>query len=99
MAFFASPAKKWLKNALEERAARAGVAKKGEERKEGEGLRGVKRAGSTDSLREPVLGLPSDPQREIDDAINEIRGEIEEKRRLMGIQAERVRNQAKASLS
>lgn len=102
MAFFASPAKATLKRKLEDRAARAGVVVK---KKDGGGSRGrgdgaakgrdgggdASRNTSADSLREPLLGIASDPQGELDDAINEIRGEIEEKRRLAGVEAERVR--------
>lgn len=99
MAFFASPAKKFLKSKLEERAARAGVG--GAARGRGAEAKGddAHRNASADSLREPLLGISSDPQGELDDAINEIRGEIEEKRRLAGIEAERVRQRAKAKAS
>lgn len=95
MAFFASPAKKYLKSKLDERAARAGVVKKDEPRKAGE----MHRSASTESLREPLLGISSDPQQELDDAINEIREEIEEKRRLAGVEAERVRQRAKGKVN
>ena len=110
MAFFASPAKPMLKKKLEARAARAGVVKRDDRRERKDGQQGEKegdgekedkmymhRNASADSLREPLLGMPSDPQQELDDAINEIRGEIEEKRRLAGVQAERVRQRVKAA--
>lgn len=101
MAFFASPAKGYLKRTLEERAARAGVVKRDDGgRGRGEGREGEEyRNTSTDSAREPLLGISSDPQRELDEAINDIKGEIEEKRRLAGIEAESVRQRAKGKVS
>ncbi|KAK3357450.1 MBOAT, membrane-bound O-acyltransferase family-domain-containing protein [Lasiosphaeria hispida] len=78
MAFFASPAKPQLQRILEQRAAKAsggsadGVPKR----------QGLPRTISADSLtsREPVLGLPQDPQLELDEAISEIRAEMEARR-------------------
>lgn len=78
MAFFASPAKAYLKRSLAERAAKAvGAAKV-------EGREGLHRVDSTDSLTgrrdEIMLGLPSDPERDMDEAIAEVRGEIGRRR-------------------
>ncbi|OTA97692.1 hypothetical protein M434DRAFT_391624 [Hypoxylon sp. CO27-5] len=70
MAFFASPAKKQLRQMLEQRTREAGVK--------------MVRSASTDSLtgrgREPVLGLSADPARDIDEAIRELREEVEKAR-------------------
>lgn len=65
MAFFASPAKQLLKKHLEERQGKAGAK--------------LTRSLSQDSLsgREPVLGVSADPQREIDEAMEEIKAEVE----------------------
>lgn len=70
MAFFASPAKAHLRKVLEARAKAAGGG-------------GLVKSPSTDSLAaggrraEPVLGMSDDPARDIDEAVQEIRGEIE----------------------
>lgn len=37
----------------------------------------VGRTVSTDSVRPPVLGLPNDPERDFDEAVQEIKAEIE----------------------
>jgi lysophospholipid acyltransferase len=37
----------------------------------------VGRTTSTDSVRPPVLGLPNDPERDFDEAVQEIKAEIE----------------------
>ncbi|KAI0840486.1 MBOAT family protein [Hypoxylon sp. FL0890] len=70
MAFFSSPAKAHLRKALEQRTRQAGVK--------------MVRSISTDSLtgkgQEPVLGLSADPGRDIDEAIREIREEVEKAR-------------------
>ncbi|KAL3291511.1 mboat family protein [Colletotrichum asianum] len=65
MAFFASPAKQLLKKHLEERQGKTGAK--------------LTRSLSQDSLsgREPVLGVSADPQREIDEAMEEIKAEVE----------------------
>ncbi|XXG96711.1 CAAX prenyl protease [Hypoxylon texense] len=69
MAFFASPAKASLRKALDKRSQEAGVR--------------LVRSVSSDSLaqsgrgQEPVLGLSADPGRDIDEAIQELRGEVE----------------------
>ncbi|KAL7627132.1 Lysophospholipid acyltransferase [Parahypoxylon ruwenzoriense] len=68
MAFFASPAKAHLRRLLDKRTQEAGVR--------------LKRSTSTESLsgargQEPVLGLSADPGRDIDEAIQEIREEVE----------------------
>lgn len=98
MAFFASPAKKFLKKKLEERAAKAGVGKKEESERDGkEGQKAgmyVNKSANNSTDRIPLLGISSDPQQELDDAINEIKEGIEEKRRLAGVEALRVRERA-----
>ncbi|KAK3944715.1 putative O-acyltransferase [Diplogelasinospora grovesii] len=91
MAFFASPAKLYLKKQIEARAAKAGVELKSTpaitptDRKPGVGDRGeLPRTVSTDSIsssREPLLGLSQDPQRELDEAISEIKAEMEARKR------------------
>lgn len=64
MAFFASPGKTFLKKKLEARQAHAGVK--------------LTRTASQDSItgREPVLGLSADPQKDLDEAVDEIRAEV-----------------------
>ncbi|XDG01205.1 hypothetical protein ABKA04_000820 [Annulohypoxylon sp. FPYF3050] len=70
MAFFASPAKKQLRAMLEKRTKDVGAK--------------YVRSASTDSVtgrgREPVLGVSEDPGRDIDEAIQEIRVEVERAR-------------------
>lgn len=39
------------------------------------------RSASTESIQEPTLGLPSDPFKEFDDAVQEVKSEIESRRR------------------
>lgn len=69
MAFFASPAKQMLKKQLEQRQGKAGAK--------------LTRTLSQDSLsgREPVLGVSADLQREIDEAMEEIKAEVEARQR------------------
>ncbi|KAI0013946.1 MBOAT-domain-containing protein [Xylariaceae sp. FL0662B] len=69
LAFFASPAKAHLRTRLEQRRAPTAAA-------------GLSRTASSDSIsgrprQEPVLGLSSDPGRDIDEAFQEIREEVE----------------------
>ncbi|KAI2630605.1 MBOAT-domain-containing protein [Hypoxylon sp. NC1633] len=67
MAFFASPAKAYLRKMLEKRTRDAGVR--------------LVRSVSTDSItgkaQEPILGLSADPGRDIDEAFQELREEVE----------------------
>lgn len=70
MALFASPpARAVLRSKLEEHNARAGVK--------------LKKSASTDSLtgREPVMGLSADLERDLDEAVQELRTEIEARQR------------------
>ncbi|KAJ2893979.1 putative O-acyltransferase [Zalerion maritima] len=72
MAFFASPAKAILKKKAEERAAKAAGKGRPSHR--------LVRTSSTDSItndRLPVLGVMDDPQQELDDAVKEIRSDLE----------------------
>lgn len=74
MAFFASPAKAYLRRALEKRAREAGAR--------------LVRTSSSDSIAggkrpEPVLGL-GDPVKDIDEAIQEIRAEVEKRKATEG---------------
>jgi hypothetical protein len=64
MAFFASPAKVYLRKTLEKRNRPY-----------------LQRTVSQETMHPPSLGLPNDPGREIDDAIEEIRGEIQARQR------------------
>jgi lysophospholipid acyltransferase len=81
LAIFASPAQQTLRRQLEVRAANAGVVKK-------EDRNTLSRTNSTDSVHEhPVHGLSSDPQREIDEMVGELRSEV--KRRQTAIAAAR----------
>lgn len=65
MVFFASPAKKGLKKRLEDRQPKNGTR--------------LTRTLSQDSIsgREPVLGVAADPQREIGEAMEEFKAEVE----------------------
>ncbi|KAL6231735.1 hypothetical protein BDW75DRAFT_219366 [Aspergillus navahoensis] len=65
LAFFSSPAKGFLNKKLKSRADRPKVV----------------RSTSTESLQEPTLGLPNDAVKEFDDAVQEIRSEIESRRK------------------
>ena len=70
MAFFASPqGKAILKKRLEDRQARSGVK--------------LARTPSQDSIasREPIMGLSSDPQQDIDDVVAELRAEVAARQR------------------
>lgn len=68
MAFFASPAKPFLIRKLKER--NKGALKSGEDEKRKE------------NGEHPIMGmgLPSDPAREVDEAVREIREEVERRR-------------------
>ncbi|KAK4044054.1 MBOAT, membrane-bound O-acyltransferase family-domain-containing protein [Parachaetomium inaequale] len=81
MAFFASPAKKFLKNKMEKRNADAGVGVNGDAGRPGNGR--LSRSASSDSLasRTPVMGMPQDLEKEFDDAMSEIRAFEAEKRK------------------
>lgn len=67
--FFSSPAKKALRGKLEQRQTRPGVQ--------------MTRTLSQDSFvgREPVLGVAQDPEREIDEAVQELKADLEGLRR------------------
>ncbi|KAK0621305.1 MBOAT, membrane-bound O-acyltransferase family-domain-containing protein [Bombardia bombarda] len=105
MAFFASPAKPYLRRALEQRAAKAGVVPVDKKTAttttgttastEGSGSTltverpggDMRRSLSTDSVsssREPMLGLSQDPERELDEALSELRAEMESRRAELG---------------
>ena len=83
MAFFASPAKKFLKNKMEKRNAAAGVGANGDAGRRGNGNGNLSRSASSDSLasRTPVMGMPQDLEKEFDDAMSEIRAFEAEKRK------------------
>lgn len=70
-AFFMSPAKAFLVRRLDERAGT------------GTGRAGLKRSASQESVggREPVLGLPAEPQRDLDELVGEVKREIEARQR------------------
>lgn len=69
-AFFASPAKSYLKKQIEARAAKAN------------GGKAVKESVSTDvQSQQPVLGLPPDPEGDFEEVVREIRDEIEMRHR------------------
>lgn len=67
-AFFASPAKAFLANKVHERAGKP---------------QELKRVHSAESLagKEPVLGLPPDPQAELEELVGEVKREVEQRRR------------------
>ncbi|EER28995.1 lysophospholipid acyltransferase [Coccidioides posadasii str. Silveira] len=66
LAFFASPGKKFLVKKLDAR---------------NKGLAAGRRDEKKEPAQPPTLGLPDDPEREFDEAVSEIRSEIEAKRR------------------
>lgn len=68
-AFFASPAKAFLAKKVNERAGTSGPQ--------------LKRVHSAESLaqREPVLGLPPDPEADMEEIRGEIKREVEMRRR------------------
>ena len=86
MAFFASSAREMLKKKVEQRAARAaGRVKPGET---------MSRTTSTDSItsdRLPVLGVADDPEKDLDQAVQEIKADLEELGRSSGISPRRLR--------
>lgn len=65
LAFFASPGKRILKKQLEERQGKASAK--------------LTRTLSSESLtgKEPVLGISKDPQRDISEAVEELRAEMQ----------------------
>lgn len=69
--FFASPGKVALRKQLEKRQGRANAK--------------LVRSLSTDSLtgREPILGISKDPENDINEAVKEIRAEVEARQRKM----------------
>ncbi|TEY74310.1 hypothetical protein BOTCAL_0074g00270 [Botryotinia calthae] len=69
-AFFASPAKSHLMKIVSERT--------------GKSDKGLKRSASMESLggKEPVLGLPADPSRDLDEAIEEAKAELQARKRM-----------------
>lgn len=72
-AFFASPAKGFLIKKLNERAGTSGHLKKTQSQ---EDLRS----------REPMLGLPSEPQKDLEELVSEVKAEVEIRQR-KGIQS------------
>ncbi|KAI0476995.1 MBOAT family protein [Xylaria cf. heliscus] len=62
LAFFASPAKGYLRKMLEQKSREAGGH--------------LSRTTSSENLKEPVLGLSADPGKDIDEAIQEIQEEV-----------------------
>jgi lysophospholipid acyltransferase len=80
-AFFASPARGYLKKEIEKRNAKAGVVAGAAAAKAGEGK--LSRSTSSDSLasRTPVMGMPQDLEKEFDDAMSEIRAFEAKKRK------------------
>ncbi|KAI2612287.1 MBOAT family protein [Hypoxylon fragiforme] len=77
IAFFASPAKKSLKAALEKKTREAGGSGKMIRTTSSESLSGGVPGAGGRSRQEPVLGLSADPGRDIDEAIQELREEVE----------------------
>ncbi|OTB08472.1 hypothetical protein M426DRAFT_317095 [Hypoxylon sp. CI-4A] len=82
MAFFASPAKAYLRTELDKRTRTSGVK--------------MVRSASTDSLtgrgQEPVLGVSSDPARDIDEALQEIKDEMDRVRKEAQTKGPNVKN-------
>ena len=76
MAFFASPAKPWLVKRLNARKKSAMVQKQQKQEFEKQAF------DPHDSKSEqPLMGLPSDPGQELDNAVKEIREEVEAMRK------------------
>jgi len=77
IAFFASPAKAYLIEKLNKRSGATG---------------GLKRTHSQESLasREPILGLPPDPQKDLQEVVQEVKAEVEVRQRKGAKRAETV---------
>ncbi|EKD13501.1 MBOAT family protein [Drepanopeziza brunnea f. sp. 'multigermtubi' MB_m1] len=71
-AFFASPAKAMLIQKLNARAATTGP---------------LKRTMSQESFssKEPILGLPSEPEKDLDELVSEVKAEMEDRRRRLSL--------------
>ncbi|KAI0458347.1 MBOAT family protein [Xylaria acuta] len=67
LAFFASPAKGYIRKTLEKKSREAGGR--------------LSRTTSSENLKEPVLGLSADPGKDINEAIQEIQEEVEKARK------------------
>jgi lysophospholipid acyltransferase len=65
MVFFASPAKAYLVKQVKRRSSRPRMA----------------RSVSTESIPPTTLGLPNDPEQDLDEVVQEIKSEIESRRR------------------
>jgi lysophospholipid acyltransferase len=74
-AFFASPARSYLKRQIDIRNSKAGVSAKGGARAHSKSKEELERE------REPVLGLSADPEAEFDEVVREVRAEIEARQR------------------
>lgn len=85
LAFFASPGKVALKKRLEKRQGRASAR--------------LVRSISTDSLtgREPILGISKDPEGDINEAVEEIRAEMEMRQRKTKAELEMQKSRVKAN--
>jgi lysophospholipid acyltransferase len=83
MAFFASPAKPALRRALEQRAAKAGVVANPEKSSSANAKRQpLVRTTSNDSVSHgPVMGLSDDLEKDVDEALSEIKAEMEARAR------------------
>lgn len=67
LAFFASPAKGYLRKILEQKSREAGGR--------------LSRTTSSENLKEPILGVSADPGKDINEAIQEIQEEVEKARK------------------
>jgi len=74
-AFFASPAKGFLIKELKRRNEKAGVVPPAGR------PGGLHRSVSAESMKEPVLGLPAEPQRDFEEIVGEVRAEMEARQR------------------
>ncbi|KAL8848683.1 MAG: hypothetical protein Q9221_006293 [Calogaya cf. arnoldii] len=82
MAFFASPAKPWL---IKQLNARSRTAKPDQQRQQAQQQQPQQRQplSRESTIEEPIMGggLPSDPGKELDDVVQEIKEEVEVRRR------------------
>lgn len=74
--FFASPAKAFVVKELKKRNEKAGVTAPAA-RPTGD----LHRTASTESHKEPVLGLPAEPQMDFEEMVGEVRAEMEARQR------------------
>ncbi|KAL8952562.1 MAG: hypothetical protein Q9222_001516, partial [Ikaeria aurantiellina] len=79
MAFFASPAKAWLIKQSNARARNAQAQK--QQHVQAQEQQQQRASYQDQGVEHPLMGLPSDPAKELDEAVREIKEEVEARRR------------------